>query len=98
MERKAFNKAGDTEEKTTWNAAGTRKWKMTYTLLEVQPSWRKAKASDSKKESGSKKAPAKSNTKKSTKPTKKTSKSPKRATKAKAKPKTKKAKSKKLTR
>lgn len=41
MAKKTFNEVGDTDDKVTWNAAGTRKWRMTYTLLEVKPSWRR---------------------------------------------------------
>ena len=46
-EKKKFDKVGATEDKVIWNSAGTRKWRMTYTLLEYQPTWRKKKAADS---------------------------------------------------
>ena len=52
MARRKFNEAGQTAEKTTWNKAKTRKWKMTYELVEVKPpKKRKAKASKPKKTS-----------------------------------------------
>ena len=73
---KTFTKAGDTDEKVTWNSAGTRKWKMTYTLLEVKPSWRSkdkaqtADEQDSSQEVATEKK-SKKTTKNKTKPTRK---------------------------
>lgn len=40
MARKAsgkFNKPGEVARKTAWNGAKTRKWEMTYKLIEVKP-------------------------------------------------------------
>lgn len=36
--KKKFNEAGAVAEKTVWNKAKTRKWQMTYKLVEVQAS------------------------------------------------------------
>ena len=36
--KKKFNEAGAVAEKTVWNKAKTRKWQMTYKLVEVQES------------------------------------------------------------
>lgn len=83
MRKKTFNQAGDTDEKVTWNAAGTRKWKMTYTLLEVQPSWRhKSKDQARNKDGNTEPVGAESAPKKPAKAKRK------KATKAKTKPKT----------
>lgn len=95
MAKKTFNEVGDMEDKVTWNAAGTRKWRMTYTLLEVKPSWRKTKAQATSKKKGSEKAATESKPKPATKAKAKKAIKPKRATKAKAKPRTTKAKTKK---
>lgn len=37
MAKRKFTEAGETAEKTKWNKAKTRKWKMTYELVEVKP-------------------------------------------------------------
>ena len=95
MAKKTFNEVGDMEDKVTWNAAGTRKWRMTYTLLEVKPSWRKSKAKDNSKKNNSDKAATESKPKATTKAKPKKAVKPKKATKAKSKPRTTKAKSKK---
>lgn len=95
MAKKTFNEVGDMEDKVTWNAAGTRKWRMTYTLLEVKPSWRKAKAQATSKKKGSEKAVTESKPKPATKAKSKKATKPKKATKAKTKSKATKAKSKK---
>lgn len=94
MDKKTFNKVGDMEDKVTWNAAGTRKWRMTYTLLEVKPSWRKSKAQAAKEDSN-KKAAAESKPKRAAKAKPKKATRPKKATKTRARSKTAKAKSKK---
>ncbi len=55
MSKPDFNQVGDVSDKVTWNTAGTRKWRMTYTLLEVKPSWRsqgKSQATEKDSEEG----------------------------------------------
>lgn len=44
--KKKFNEAGAVEEKTVWNKAKTRKWQMTYKLVEVKPKASKANRPD----------------------------------------------------
>lgn len=86
MAKKTFNEVGDTEDKVTWNAAGTRKWRMTYTLLEVQPSWRRKAKTEATAEGASNEEASKQKPKKATNSKKpKTSKSNNaKSTKAKA--------------
>jgi len=45
--KKKFNEAGAVAEKTVWNKAKTRKWQMTYKLIEVK---RKASKASSPEE------------------------------------------------
>lgn len=44
--KKKFNEAGAVAEKTVWNKAKTRKWQMTYKLVEVKPKASKANRPD----------------------------------------------------
>lgn len=92
MAKRTFNEVGDMEDKVTWNAAGTRKWRMTYTLLEVKPSWRKSKAKANRKKDNDDKAATKSKPKATTKAKPKKATKPKKAVKTKTKPRTTKAK------
>lgn len=81
--KKTFNEVGDTDDKVTWNAAGTRKWRMTYTLLEVNPSWRKARTQEAPKKDDSAEETTKREPKKATKA--KPKKAAKKPTKSKSK-------------
>lgn len=58
--KKKFNEAGAVAEKTVWNSAKTRKWQMTYKLVEVRPATKRKRtkrrgAADTEKETKLKK-------------------------------------------
>lgn len=46
MAKRKFTTAGETAEKTKWNKAKTRKWKMTYELVEVKPAKKRRKRTE----------------------------------------------------
>lgn len=82
MAKRKFTTAGETAEKTKWNKAKTRKWKMTYELVEVKPPRkRKAKKAKAAADSAPEKAtPKPRKAKRKATPKRKTT--PKRRTKA----------------
>jgi hypothetical protein len=67
-ESKKFSQAGETEERETWNKAGTRLWRMTYTLVDVRPSWRNAPAPKEEPTGASDEGETHAKAKKATKP------------------------------
>ena len=67
-ETKKFSQAGETEERETWNKAGTRLWRMTYTLVDVRPSWRSAQAQKEEPPAPSEEDESRAKVKKAAKP------------------------------